>query len=118
MYFEDIINSILSARNQYEGPRGIKTLSIEIIAGGKELEWAVYEGKKSDGRSSVFWGYKNKNSPDHLWWWFCPSKNHIEGLNKLIKIYIEIDYRNKSSRESARKQITDYIHEHASEEVS
>ncbi len=109
MYFEKIIDSILSYKNQYERPRGIETLSIEIIAGEKELDWAVYEGKKSDTSSSVFWAHKNKNSPDHLWFWFCPSKNHIEGLNNLIKIYREIDSRNKSTRESAGKRIYDYM---------
>ena len=109
MYFEDIIGSILSASNKFEKDWGIKTKSVEFVAGGKELDWAVYEGKKSDGTSTVFWGYKNKNSPDHLWWWLCPSKNHIEGLNKLIKIYREIDHRNKSSRKSARNRISDYM---------
>lgn len=111
VYFEDIVDSILSARNQYEIDRGIVTLSVEIIAGEKDLDWAVYEGKKSDETSTVFWAYKNKRSGDHTWRWICPSKNHVEGLNELIKIYREIDCRNKSSRESARKLISDYIHE-------
>ena len=109
MYFEKIIDSILSFRNQYEVTRGIETLNIEIIAGGKDLDWAAYEGKKSDGTSTLFWAYKNKRSGDDTWRWICPSKNHIEGLNKLIEIYREIDYRNKSSRKSARKRISDYM---------
>lgn len=109
VYFEKIADSISSFRGQYERDRGIETLSVEIIAGRKDLDWAVYEGKKSDGTSTVFWAYKNKRSGDDTWRWICPSKNHIEGLNKLIEMYREIDHRNKSSRESARKRISDYM---------
>ncbi len=109
MKFEDMEKSILSYVGSYEKERGIKTLSVNLIAGSKRVDWVIYDAPKSDGSVTLFFAYKNKRSSDDYWWWFCPSKDHIDGVNELIKIYHIIDCRNKSIREPQGDRLHDYM---------
>ncbi len=109
MKFEEIEKNILLHRNKFEEERGIKTLPLKLLAGSKRLDWAVYEGPKSDGTSTIFFAYKHKRASDNQWWWMCPSKDHFAGFDELKKFYHEIDCRNKSSRERSGDRLHDYM---------
>jgi len=109
MKFEEIETSILSYSNRFEEERGIKTLPLKLIAGSTRVDWAVYEGPKSDGTSTVFFAYKHKRASDNQWWWMCPSKSHFTGFDELKKIYHEIDCRNISARDRVGDRISDYL---------
>ena len=98
MKFEDIIPSILSAKNKYEIENGIETLKVELIAGKKELDWAIFKGYKSDNSCTIFFAWKHKRSEDNTWKWLCPSKNHIRGLHELNWVYWKNEVKNTKTR--------------------
>jgi len=100
MKYKDIGMSVLNSSNQYEKERNIKTESIEYLAGDEKENWVIFRGKKSDGTNTLFLAVKNKNSPSNRWFWFCPSKEHVEeGFPKFIELYWINEEENRKNRQ-------------------
>ena len=98
--FENIIDSIKSAKNKYEEEHGI--LTIEICLLDKKDNLAFFLADKSDNSKTLYFAIQPDISIDH-WVWCCPNKEHVEFLTTHLKGYIEqneisqdLDFKSKT----------------------
>lgn len=101
MRYEEILGSILKAKNVYEDQKGIKTIDINEVF--KTDDMAIITALKSDNTLTMFVAFSTSRKYIDQWLWLCPTENQIKNLHKITRNYFRIDQYNLMAKNESNR---------------